>query len=264
MNKKYFQQKQPICLAALSPAVSSDMNHSPLTTHYSLKQILAFTLAEVLIILGIIGIVATLTLSTVINNTQNKQLETLFKKSSSSLLQISQRVVLEDYGGQIPDNELWTSLEHYAKYLNGTHCVGTSDGGCPANSGTNYCTFMNNNYKDFSGKVVAGCLGNDYVVNVIDGSTYYFDYANPVEINNFGRQQVVVDINGWKKGPNKLGHDMFLFQINRDGKIVLGGDVGSCYSKERYCTLNSSSSNNGYGCTIKAVNEKDYFKNLPH
>lgn len=40
----------------------------------------AFTLAEVLITLGIIGVVAAMTLPSVINSTKNKQLEASFKK----------------------------------------------------------------------------------------------------------------------------------------------------------------------------------------
>lgn len=47
----------------------------------------AFTLAEVLITLGIIGIVAAMTLPGVINNSRSKQLETAFKKNYSSISQ---------------------------------------------------------------------------------------------------------------------------------------------------------------------------------
>ena len=140
-----------------------------------LSRLAAFTLAEVLITLGIIGVVAAMTLPTLINNAQNKQLEVAFKKSYSALSQIAQRVALEDYGGQIPDDALGESLGYYAKYLNGKRCTGTAENGCPANAdGDNYCNFMYKTYKDFSGKVSAPCIGNDYVVNVVSGSTFYF------------------------------------------------------------------------------------------
>lgn len=43
----------------------------------------AFTLAEVLITLGIIGIVASMTLPTLINNQRNKALQTALKKAYS-------------------------------------------------------------------------------------------------------------------------------------------------------------------------------------
>lgn len=49
----------------------------------------AFTLAEVLITLGIIGVVAAMTLTTVINRTQSKELETQFKKVYTELNQVA-------------------------------------------------------------------------------------------------------------------------------------------------------------------------------
>ena len=223
----------------------------------------AFTLAEVLITLGIIGVVAAMTLPTLINNAQNKQLEVAFRKSYSALSQIAQRVALEDYGGQIPDDALYESLGYYAKYLNGKRCTGTAENGCPANEGTNYCNFMYKTYKDFSGKVSALCLGNDYVVNVVSGSTFYFDYAGEVE-DIYGKQFVVIDVNGWQKRPNRSGYDLFLFSISRDGKITAGGADTSFYPKGGYCNSSTTFSRNGYGCTINAINEKDYFKKLPH
>ena len=224
----------------------------------------AFTLAEVLITLGIIGVVAAMTLPTLINNAQNKQLEVAFKKSYSALSQIAQRVALEDYGGQIPDNVLYESLGYYAKYLNGKRCTGTAENGCPANAdGDNYCNFMYKTYKDFSGKVSAPCIGNDYVVNVVSGSTFYFDYAGEGE-DIYAKQFVVIDVNGWQKRPNRLGYDLFLFSISRDGKVTAGGAENSQFSKNGYCNSSTTFSRNGYGCTINAINEKDYFKKLPH
>ena len=223
----------------------------------------AFTLAEVLITLGIIGVVAAMTLPTLINNAQNKQLEVAFKKSYSALSQIAQRVALEDYGGQIPDNVLYESLGYYAKYLNGKRCTGTAENGCPANEGTNYCNFMRKTYKDFSGKVGAQCIGNDYVVNVVSGSTFYFDFAGEGE-DIYAKQFVVIDVNGWQKRPNRSGYDLFLFSISRDGKVTAGGAENSQFSKNGYCNSSTTFSRNGYGCTINAINEKDYFKKLPH
>ena len=52
-----------------------------------IKNKLAFTMAEVLIAIGIIGIVVAMTMPTVINNARNKQLETQFKKAYAMLYQ---------------------------------------------------------------------------------------------------------------------------------------------------------------------------------
>lgn len=46
-----------------------------------------FTMSEVLITIGIIGVVASMTLPTLINNTQNKEFEEGLKRSYSVLSQ---------------------------------------------------------------------------------------------------------------------------------------------------------------------------------
>ena len=59
------------------------------------KQEQAFTLAEVLITLGIIGVVAALTLPSLINRTKNRELHTAFLKTYSELNQVE---ILCGYG----------------------------------------------------------------------------------------------------------------------------------------------------------------------
>ena len=82
------QQNQPSCLAALSPAAFPDMNHSPFTTHNSPKRKVAFTLAEVLITLGIIGVVAAITMPVLLSNVQDrvkqKRVENIKQKLSKN------------------------------------------------------------------------------------------------------------------------------------------------------------------------------------
>ena len=48
----------------------------------------AFTMAEVLITIGIIGLVAAMTLHSLVNNSRNKELESRFKKSYSFIYRI--------------------------------------------------------------------------------------------------------------------------------------------------------------------------------
>lgn len=59
----------------------------------------AFTLAEVLITLGIIGVAAAMTLPSLIQERQNKVLETQFKKSYSLISQAFLSVITDEYGG---------------------------------------------------------------------------------------------------------------------------------------------------------------------
>ena len=94
--------KQPSCLADLSLAASPEKNHSPLTTHHSPKRKLAFTLAEVLITLGIIGIVAVLTLPNLIEQHEKKVTAVKLEKFYTVM---SQAVILfENKEGIEPEN----------------------------------------------------------------------------------------------------------------------------------------------------------------
>lgn len=226
----------------------------------------AFTLAEVLITLGIIGIVAALTLPALINKSQNKQLEVGLKKAYSNLSQVIQRVVQEDFGGVIDQNsakKISSKIVQY--YKNGSLCTGyNTNKGCPNAGISNFCTFMTNTYKNYNGTNKAACVGNDSVSGTIDGVTIYFDEAGVNEgSQTYGKILMLIDVNGWKKNPNKLGHDMFMFEITKVGKVLPMGAEGMSWTERSNCSMISTANTNGYGCTVKALNDKDYFKNLP-
>ena len=86
-NSIHSSLKKTYRLNALSSYRLKNKLSSPFTLHPSLKKRAAFTLAEVLITLGIIGVVAAMTLPTVIAKYQHKALETAFKKTYSSIMQ---------------------------------------------------------------------------------------------------------------------------------------------------------------------------------
>ncbi len=60
------------------------------------KKHIAFTLAEVLITLGIIGVVAAMTIPTLMNNTGNQALVTGFKQNYAILQQAATQVIYEN------------------------------------------------------------------------------------------------------------------------------------------------------------------------
>ena len=225
-----------------------------------------FTLAEVLITLGIIGVVAAMTLPTVLNNIQNKQLETALKKSYSLLSQVTQRVVMEDFGGMV-DAENGKEISSYfvKHYKNGNICGSGKTSGCPVTTGGDEaCNFMKQNYKNFNGKTNGGCVGNDIISNTIDSTTLYFDAPREGEgAETEENILMAVDVNGWQKKPNRWGHDIFMFQLTKGGKLLPMGAKDSVYPEETYCSLTSTSVKNGRGCTVKALNDTDYFKKLP-
>ena len=90
MNKNNFQQKQPN-----NPVAFPETNHSPFTILHSLKRKVAFTLAEVLISIGIIGIVATITMPTVINTVKDRQYKVAREKALSSIGNASKNIAIQ-------------------------------------------------------------------------------------------------------------------------------------------------------------------------
>lgn len=237
-----------------------------------------FTLAEVLITLGIIGVVAAMTLPAVINNTKNKELETAFKKSYSQLGQAIQSIYLGDYGGSGMNIGSTTSNSAFKEFVNNMQkqykqssiCI---DGqkNCPLSifpletySGTEGSQFINSNYNTYNSKTTGGSTYcNDGIMSITDGSFIFFDISN-AEQTTAGKFMVCIDVNGWKKKPNRLGHDFFMFEINQNtGKLLPMGLEDTAFPEDKYCTLTSSNTQNGLGCTAKALSDPDYFKNLP-
>ncbi|MBE7710141.1 MAG: type II secretion system protein [Cyanobacteria bacterium SIG32] len=75
-----------------------------------------FTLAEVLITLGIIGVVAAMTIPTLISNTNGAQFKTAYKKALSTLNQaVLMNVALDDtdFSGMVKDGDAGTTVAEF-------------------------------------------------------------------------------------------------------------------------------------------------------
>lgn len=214
---------------------------------------IGFTLAEVLITLGIIGVVAALTIPTLVNNYQKKtyvtglqrayaQLQQVFKlamaQDSVDLLQntnliksIKSDILLNDYD----QKEFVSELGKYIKiqkvcygmdFSNGCHDIEYIDITEDPNTKTN--------------------RGGDLQIFMADGMIYYFNYLRKTStFFNKNRCDYIkanggslcsnngyirVDVNG-KKGPNKEGRDFFAFEIDGYGKVYPYGAT-STYGRE--------------------------------
>ena len=220
----------------------------------------AFTLAEVLITLAIIGVVAAMTLPTVINNTKRKEYSTGLKKAYSTLEQVLQLMAYDEGQPITPSNyAAHKFVPVFIKYI-------PSKKSC-----TDWCLIDRNgefddegnllgldfgDYKTYNKKnTIAGHLMDNGQLQLRDGMTIYIENEGPTYIS--------VDINGMYKKPNLWGHDLFTFQLMPSGKILPMGATGTDYNATNYCSATSTSKLNGIACTNKALTEKDYFKNLP-
>lgn len=186
----------------------------------------AFTLAEVLITLGIIGVVAALTMPTIITKTRNKELHTQFLKTYSELNQIAQMFVAQNnvsVAQYAVGRASWLLTNDIFKYYKNPKDVGNAMGTYDKDDNfTPYYAMHNLNGAGFSGgKNSAGrdssflCDGSSFINNM-NGAIFILN-DEPAENQN--GPVVCVDING-KKGPNRYGIDYFMFVFTVDGKVI--------------------------------------------
>ena len=66
---------------------------------------------------------------------------------------------------------------------------------------------------------------------------------------------ISVDVNGFGKKPNRLGKDLFMFQLMPSGELLPMGAKGTQFYSEtdEYCSDSSNNTMNGAGCTYKRL-----------
>lgn len=209
------------------------------------NRITAFTLAETLIVLAIIGVVAAITIPSLVGNYQKQQYRSALKKAyattSSAVDQMRQ-----DEGGSFKDYEynLGSFKPVFMKYLKILKDCGLA--GCvpvAANSTI---------YSSFTGIPVDTGWGGEGQFITADGTFYNIQNSAVSTIS------ILVDVNGYQKGPNRYGIDMFEFDIVND-KLLPSGAIGTYHQNTTfYCSKTDSGTRNGLGCTIFAVKDEDY------
>ena len=189
----------------------SDPVFSRFTSLFS-RKCTAFTLAEVLITLGIIGIVSALTMPSLINSFRAKQLENQFKKVDSNLQQAIQKTVTEMGYDKITDfnsggSDYFVTDTH--KYISEFTEIFLKQ--FPEVKEYNCMLYY---YKNLPCKTLTG--GNEQNFTACC-SPYAKTYILP---NGFlfqepsafaGEISIYFDINGPYKGPNRTGHDRFTY-----------------------------------------------------
>lgn len=206
----------------------------------------AFTLAEVLITLGIIGIVAAMTLPTVINKYQKEATVTQLKKTYTILNQAFRQAEVENESSQYwneSSNQANVLFEKYWKpYLKSPKICTSENGACGYKkqapwkqiNGKNddYCVYLN----DYRLSIM---LADGQFVSIVSGSGY--------DLND---KRMIIDLNG-SKSPNTFGRDTFLFiRISGKGIMPYGYELSSN-------TVNNdcSKTGKGYMCAAKIIKD---------
>jgi len=218
---------------------------------------IAFTLAEVLITLGIIGVVSAMTMQ-IIKNIRNAHTATALRKSYSILAQATE-MVAQDLGVDVkdweytqyrePDNSKTDLiLDSYNKVLKYRDVCNTYYNiNCP-NGIKKRIASVDNSYKKMNGdKYFSFWTYRVYEMN--DGSIITIKPAVSITGVNWdiiqdlkGKIKFTVDLNGYAK-PNQAGKDLFYFviDINTNKLVPAYGDD---------CTKDST----GYGCARRIMN----------
>lgn len=190
-----------------------------------------FTLAEVLITLGIIGVVAALTIPNLIANYQEKvyiskarkayyTLEQAFKYAIADYGQVNDWPVNHDYYGSAGRDEEMTQI--ILPYINGVikTCTGDAQWNSKYCFSTKYTTPKGDNAPYWLNKKTLFMLkdGSSYSINTtVDGRwcvNSTTDYANHCGI-------ITVDTTG-PSGPNVAGKDYINFIITKNGVLPIG------------------------------------------
>lgn len=226
---------------------------------------LAFTLAEVLITLGIIGVVAAMTIPTLINKTNDLELKSAWKKEYSTFSQAFTQIVNDNGGsvmGVFATNTGGEALKDAfkSKLLVTKNCIGdSSQGGTGSGSAISGCWHPMSGYKYLNGTVSTdnmlypGLILNDgaFVVFASSSSTCTDATITGADFTRCG--WLTVDVNGFK-GPNVTGKDIFGMAITPTELIPNGARGG--YDPTIYCVPGSTDANNtGRGCPAKYLYE---------
>lgn len=175
-----------------------------------------FTLAEVLITLGIIGIVAAMTIPTLMNKTNDAELKTAAKKAFSVANQAYLMAANENggslglYKASMNTQALvkFNALKSQLKVTNECAYNGHSQGKCWPRAGVglkNYSvtgdTMVSNDGSQFMNVSFATADGMYWFIYTYDDTT--------------GTDDICIDING-EKGPNDWGKDAFCFIMDEN------------------------------------------------
>ncbi len=221
----------------------------------------AFTLAEILITLGIIGVVAAITIPGLMTAHKAHRMRAQFLKSYSTVQQVFKQMEADDVStdpstyrrSKEPDSVFYNTFK---KYLTGTTDCGEIYTKIEEKLPCYHPSKSKPKYKTLNGQAaIDNQFFDDGQLALQDGTLLIFEQpSSNIHI------WVMVDINGFKEGPNRMGYDLFVFHF-QDGELRTMGDPRTSHKDlEEYCNLKSNNTLNGIACAQRAKNETDYFK----
>ena len=177
---------------------------------YSLFKKCAFTLAEVLITLGTIGVVAALTMPALVAQHRKKALQTALLKTYSELQQVNLKLLADD----VSLYEI-SSVPERAKLI-----MEQFQGRTAIDGDDNWEGSATRLYELYKKRGLYGHANNQpYSHPTCDNGGIWTDNIGRLWLFNDSDKQICVDVNGIK-GPNRYGYDYFVFYSDENNKII--------------------------------------------
>lgn len=172
-----------------------------------MKMKKGFTLAEVLITIGIIGVVATLTIPSLVTSYRKKIYVTQLQRSYNEVSNALMHLMAEENAESLSETSLTTDPDKFIKnYLRIKKTGFEGFYGSSYNSISGYATYTYNSF----GKYMSpdNCATMNTGAGICIGN---YDKGSGYGI-------IVVDTNG-KGGPNVYGRDLFYFKYFNNGEV---------------------------------------------
>ena len=270
LDKKLCYKCAKTCSVDMKENNFTDTDFSRFTSHFSLKHsgathvalcdsvgsyyrhwCGAFTLAEVLVTLGIIGVVSAMTVPTLMQNYQRQSYVTQLHKVYNETTQAALRYVTDRNALNMKEAGM-TSTDAAVNFVN-TYFKVVND------CGTNASPCFASEYKRMNGTSMG---------NLFNGGMRKFSLASGASISvagfSNGNMSIYVDVNG-QKGPNIVGRDTFPMVLYKNG-IVDEGDgteatdavtppISADRREEIYNSWCNATGGMWWGCMGKIMND---------
>lgn len=226
------------------------------------KHFIAFTLAEVLITLGIIGVIAAIIIPVLWNNYEKQKFNSQLKKTFQELSSITTSIK-NDNGGTMANAflDIDNYRDGYATYFKYAQKT------CPANNvsyaRTNGC-FMQGAPKNIDGTSINDLnwgANNSFLIlqdgRVLGFYGYWDANSKQCQTNINGLTicgSIIVDLNG-PNPPNTIGKDFFALGVTANGLIAPYYTMG--YNQK--CNQTADTYNSKDGCAALILMGIDYY-----
>ena len=216
-----------------------------------------FTLAEVLVTLAVIGVIAALTIPGILQNAEKKQLAARAKTAFSIMSQATNQLIADNDGNLagncfVGDLQQEQVLNCYAGKLSIIKNCGTGTGCFPdvMYKYLNGSDWANINHYNRGKAILNNGMSVYFFDDNGDCSTDYGD--GPM---NYTCGGIMADVNGFN-GPNTIGRDLFRMYITKTGIYPAGGNyISSSWTGSNYSQSCNPNIANGNGCLGRILKE---------